>query len=68
MNKLETIKNKLKEMNNECKLVGRCSKCSYKDKCFEMFGEYNIPMTFLEAIENIERELVIENIKKELNV
>lgn len=56
MDKLEAIKNKLREMDKKCKAKCRCNGCSDKDKCYERMG-FHTPEFCLEIIENCEELL-----------
>ena len=56
MDKLEAIKNKLREIEKECKANIDCKECSYKDECYGKIP-YCSPMVCLEIIENCENLL-----------
>ncbi len=56
MDKLEAIKNKLREMAKACELVEECIKCVYRRECNKIVGSCT-PSDILKSIENIEKEL-----------
>lgn len=56
MDKLEAIKNKLREMDKECKGYKPCNDCSYKNECDEISDEYP-PTEILNVLEIIEKLL-----------
>ena len=57
MDKLEAIKNKLREMGKQCKVYKyACWKCPYTYECVKAIG-VSTPSKILEAIENIENLL-----------
>lgn len=56
MDKLEAIKNKLREMDKECELVKECIECSFRCECYGKIP-YCSPMVCLEIIEKSEELL-----------
>lgn len=56
MDKLEAIKNKLRDMDNECKTSVGCKGCTYQDECY---GKIPLagPMDYLKRIEACEKLL-----------
>lgn len=56
MDKLEAIKNKLREMDKGCKTSIDCKGCSYKDECYGKIP-YASPMDYLKRIEACEKLL-----------
>lgn len=63
MDKLEAIKNKLREMNNECKASKCCTGCINEDKCYNTFG-LSDPEDALKIIEEYENSFNIEKLLK----
>lgn len=56
MDKLEAIKNKLREMTKMCELDEGCDGCPYNKECYEKMG-FHEPEFCLEIIENCENLL-----------